>query len=111
MRRILIFFSLALAFSAIYLVAFPYASIFYEGIVILHIFLGVGFLIFVLPGLLQLLRGRSRAEKLGWIILIAGGAAGTGDVLLTRGKPAEIPVETRVSLKVQDSVTITERLD
>jgi len=41
----------------------------------------------------------------------AGGAAGTGDVLLTRGKPAEIPVETRVSLKVQDSVTITERLD
>jgi len=41
----------------------------------------------------------------------AGGAAGAGDVLLTRGKPAEIPVETRVNFKVQDSVTITERLD
>ena len=41
----------------------------------------------------------------------AGGAAGAGDVLLTRGKPAEIPVETRVSFRVQDSVTITERLD
>src|SRR5580704_573276 len=41
----------------------------------------------------------------------AGGAAGAGDVLLTRGKPAEIPVETRVSFKVQDAVTITERLD
>jgi hypothetical protein len=41
----------------------------------------------------------------------AGGAAGAGDVLLTRGKPAEIPVETRVSFKVQDSVTITERVD
>jgi hypothetical protein len=41
----------------------------------------------------------------------AGGAAGAGDVLLTRGKPAEIPVETRVSFKVQDSVTITERLN
>jgi hypothetical protein len=41
----------------------------------------------------------------------AGGAAGTGDVLLTRSKPVEIPVETRVSFKVQDSVTITERLD
>jgi hypothetical protein len=41
----------------------------------------------------------------------AGGGAGTGDVLLTRGKPAEIPVETRVSFKVQDSVTITERLN
>lgn len=41
----------------------------------------------------------------------AGGAAGAGDVLLTRGKPAEIPVETRVNFKVQDSVTITERLN
>jgi hypothetical protein len=41
----------------------------------------------------------------------AGGAAGAGDVLLTRGKPAEIPVETRVSFKVQDSVVITEKLD
>jgi hypothetical protein len=41
----------------------------------------------------------------------AGGAVGAGDVLLTRGKPVEIPVETRVSFKVQDPVTITERLD
>jgi hypothetical protein len=41
----------------------------------------------------------------------AGGAVGAGDVLLTRGRPAEIPVETRVSFKVQDSVTITERID
>lgn len=41
----------------------------------------------------------------------AGGAIGAGDVLLTRGKPAEIPVETRVSFKVQDPVTITERVE
>jgi hypothetical protein len=41
----------------------------------------------------------------------AGGAVGAGDVMLTRGKAAEIPVETRVSFKVQDSVTITERID
>lgn len=40
----------------------------------------------------------------------AGGAAGAGDVALTRGKPAEIPVETRVSFRVQEPVTITERL-
>lgn len=40
----------------------------------------------------------------------AGGAAGAGDVVLTRGKPAEIPVETRVSFRVQEPVTITERL-
>jgi len=41
----------------------------------------------------------------------AGGAVGAGDVLLTRGKAAEIAVETRVSFKVQDAVAITERLD
>jgi len=41
----------------------------------------------------------------------AGGAVGAGDVLLTRGKPVEIPVETRISFRVQDPVTITERLD
>ena len=39
-----------------------------------------------------------------------GGAAGAGDVLLTRGKPASIPVETRVSFRLQDPVTITEHL-
>ncbi len=41
----------------------------------------------------------------------AGGAVGAGDVMLTRGKPVEIPVETRISFRVQDPVTITERLD
>ena len=41
----------------------------------------------------------------------AGGAVGAGDVLLTRGKAVEIPVETRINFRVQDSVTITERLD
>ena len=40
-----------------------------------------------------------------------GGAAGTGDVLLTRGKPAEIPVETRLTFRVEDPVTITEKLN
>jgi hypothetical protein len=41
----------------------------------------------------------------------AGGALGAGDVLLTHGRPAEIPVETRINFRVQDPVTITERLD
>jgi hypothetical protein len=41
----------------------------------------------------------------------AGGAVGAGDVLLTRGQAAEITVETRVTFRVQDSITITERLD
>jgi hypothetical protein len=41
----------------------------------------------------------------------AGGAVGAGDVLLTHGQAAEIKVETRVSFRVQQSVSITERLD
>ncbi len=41
----------------------------------------------------------------------AGGAVGAGDVLLTRGSPVEIRVETHINFRVQDPVTITERLD
>ena len=39
-----------------------------------------------------------------------GGAAGTAGVLLTRGKSAEIPVETRISFRVREPLTLTERL-
>jgi hypothetical protein len=39
----------------------------------------------------------------------AGGAAGAGDVLLTRGKAAEIPVETRLGFRVTSPVEITEQ--
>lgn len=41
----------------------------------------------------------------------AGGGIGAGDVLLTRGKPAEIPVETRLTFRVQDPVILTEKLN
>jgi hypothetical protein len=40
----------------------------------------------------------------------AGGAAGTADVMLTRGKDAGIPVETRVTFRLEDPITLTERL-
>jgi hypothetical protein len=39
-----------------------------------------------------------------------GGAAGAGDVLLTHGKSADLPVETRISFRLNEPVTITERL-
>lgn len=42
---------------------------------------------------------------------LAGGAAGTGDVMATRGKDAVLPVETRISFRVQQPVTITERMN
>ena len=39
----------------------------------------------------------------------AGGAAGTGAVVLTRGNPAELPNETRLSFRLTEAVTLTER--
>jgi len=38
-----------------------------------------------------------------------GGAAGAGDVLLTRGKDAVIPVETKLTFRLQEPVSITEQ--
>jgi len=38
-----------------------------------------------------------------------GGGAGAGDVLLTRGKAATIPSETRLSFRINQPVTVTER--
>ena len=38
-----------------------------------------------------------------------GGAAGTGGVMATRGKAATIASETKISFRLRDSVTITER--
>ncbi|MGE5644576.1 MAG: hypothetical protein ACM336_02170 [Acidobacteriota bacterium] len=39
-----------------------------------------------------------------------GGAAGAGTTAATRGKPAELPVETRMTFSLQAPVTVTERL-
>jgi hypothetical protein len=38
-----------------------------------------------------------------------GGAAGTGGVMSTRGKPAVLPSETKLSFRLNNSVTITEQ--
>jgi hypothetical protein len=38
-----------------------------------------------------------------------GGAAGTGAVVGTRGKPAVLPSETKISFRVNHSVTLTEK--
>jgi hypothetical protein len=39
-----------------------------------------------------------------------GGAAGAGTVAATRGKPVELPVETRLTFRLEQPVTLTERL-
>lgn len=40
-----------------------------------------------------------------------GGGAGAGTVLLTRGKPAEISVETKIPFRLREDVRITENLN
>jgi hypothetical protein len=39
----------------------------------------------------------------------AGGGAGAGGVLLTRGKPATLPSETRINFRLSRAITVTER--
>jgi hypothetical protein len=39
-----------------------------------------------------------------------GGGAGAGGVMATRGKPATLPSETRVTFRLKTPVTITEKL-
>ncbi|MDX2154593.1 MAG: hypothetical protein SFV54_27875 [Bryobacteraceae bacterium] len=51
--------------------------------------------------------GGGKGAAIGAVI---GGAAGTGGVLATRGKPATLPVETRVSFKIKNPVSITEKI-
>ena len=41
----------------------------------------------------------------------AGAAAGTGAVLIANGKSVEIPVESRLTFRVKESTTLTEKLD
>ena len=41
----------------------------------------------------------------------AGGAAGAGTVLATRGGQARLPAETRISFRLSQPVTLTEKLD
>ena len=76
MRRFLIALAIGLAASAIYLYAFPSATIFYEAIVLFHIFAGAALLVFAIPWITRLMRDRSPWEKLGWLVFILGGAFG-----------------------------------
>jgi Tfp pilus assembly protein PilF len=68
---------LILAGTAIYLYAFPSATIFYAGVVLLHTGLGLlailGLLLFFMSGAF---RGESWLARLGWLFFLAGGAIG-----------------------------------
>lgn len=51
--------------------------------------------------------GGGRGAAIGAVI---GGAAGAGGAMATRGKPAELPSETRLTFRLSEPVTLTERL-
>ena len=63
MRRLLIIAVSGLALSAVYLLAFPSATLAYEAVVVLHIFLGVAFAVLFLPGLRRLFSDRSGSGR------------------------------------------------
>jgi hypothetical protein len=52
--------------------------------------------------------GGGKGAAVGTVI---GGAAGTGGVLATRGKDATLPSETRITFRLREPVTLTEKLN
>lgn len=40
-----------------------------------------------------------------------GGAAGTGAVMTSRGEAAEVPAETRMTFRLREAITVTEKLN
>jgi hypothetical protein len=52
--------------------------------------------------------GGGKGAAVGSVI---GGAAGTGGVLATRGKDATLPSETRITFRLREPVTLTEKLN
>ncbi|HET8967549.1 MAG TPA: multiheme c-type cytochrome, partial [Candidatus Acidoferrum sp.] len=63
---------LVLTLSAIYLYAFPSATIIYGGGVLLHAGAGILLAVLLIPILRVVFRERSVGEKFGWVLLVAG---------------------------------------
>ncbi len=74
----------ALFCTAVYEYGWPAPSLTYEGAVLLHLVSGILLMLLLLSVLPQLFRNRSNVSRLGWALLLAGGAYGgaliyTGD--------------------------------
>jgi Flp pilus assembly protein TadD len=74
-----------LAVSALFLYAFPSASIPYVAVILLHTGVGILFALLLIPFLLQRFRSETWLSKLGWILLIFGTALGLA--LIKLGTP------------------------
>ena len=65
-----------LLISAAYLYAFPQPTIFYAGVVLLHVFSGLVAAILLVPALIRLLRNGSFLARAGWLLVAAGAVLG-----------------------------------
>src|SRR2546425_8563476 len=74
-----------LAFSGVYLYAFPSATISYGAIVLLHATLGVILAALLLPWLVRLFPAESPLTRVGWFSMALG--AGLGVALIFLGTP------------------------
>jgi tetratricopeptide (TPR) repeat protein len=64
------------ATTAFILYSWPTPTILYEGVVLLHLLLGVALLVLAIPYLMTLMRQGSAAERVGWVVLLVGGLLG-----------------------------------
>lgn len=77
--------------TALFLYAWPTPTVIYEGVLVLHVLLGVLFLLLTVPFLLRLVREGSIGERLGWIVLLIGGVLGAA-VIYTGARRQEWPL-------------------
>ncbi|MGB9336282.1 MAG: multiheme c-type cytochrome, partial [Candidatus Acidiferrales bacterium] len=72
-RSFLLYF---LFLSAAYLFGWPYATVIYEGTVLLHLLAGVAFLLLGLPFLWRKVASGNSSERAAWLLIAAGGVIG-----------------------------------
>jgi tetratricopeptide (TPR) repeat protein len=74
-----------LVVSAAYLYTFPQANVFYASVVLLHALSGVAAAIFLVPGLIRVLRKGSLLDRAGWVLVAVGALLGL--ILIKTGTP------------------------
>ncbi|MGA8268070.1 MAG: multiheme c-type cytochrome, partial [Candidatus Acidiferrales bacterium] len=76
MNRLRILLLSSLFLSAAYLFSWPTATVIYEGTVAFHLVAGVLFALVALPFILRQIRSGSAADRIAWLLLLAGTALG-----------------------------------
>ncbi len=85
MNRLRIFLLSFLFLSAAYLFSWPTATVIYEGTVAFHLVAGVLFALVALPFILRQIRSGTAADRVAWLLLLAGTALGIA--LIFTGAP------------------------